>query len=366
MTTPSGTETAPSADPGAAVPGAPMKPVSGDPVVSPGTTGELKPLRATTMMQWQKVLIISIILAAALGLFRYLGVRFMPFVADFHGGLLGGMAWLVSALLALPYYSLTVPGLTMWVTLDPFAKTYSIYPAGFHFKLFWETVQHKVDLQKEEKLESKKPDGGFETYTTSDGVLMSVQWVVIMRPNPEYILNYISWRPEAIRAVINGEVNLFFSDYFAKKNVNDIIQKKAELSKELAKLFEEEETSKLEMRYGVRVSNPQLYDADLDPEAQKAMATKSRTRFIKEAALDLKKEKRKGGEKGEGKEIDIKEALDTVLLINDNAQKQIVDVHVTGLENLQNLALTGIPGIGRRGKKGKGGKPEEKPKSEEE
>lgn len=265
----------------------------------------------------------------------------------------GWLFWLITLGLTIQLFLFNVSPLSAWIALNVFTGTLRPFFQGFRVRYPWESRERQfdVDLRKEGQISSEGADGKHENYQTHDGVVLTVKWGFIMKPSEGYILNYVKFQPSETASQLRRYVHEFFAHTVSVNSAIDILKGRRELSTTAANLFGGEGVlSKMEIDYGVRVTNPILHDADYDEETRNFRSGIVKAESLKEAVGKLR----------EGAEADISypEALRTTLLSLDKIERSDFNINIEakGLNNLRDISIGAVPGAVPPPKKGPAGK----------
>jgi regulator of protease activity HflC (stomatin/prohibitin superfamily) len=205
------------------------------------------------------------------------------------------------------------------ILLNAFSKKSRAVFEGFYFRLPWEQVSYKIDL------EATIDSNINETFTTNDGKL-SVTASIMSKPNPGIgeketerslrMVKYVRFSKDAQKGMQEAEAKKIMREVFKNKSSKDGKDLKSD---QILKLTDFKE---LEDLLSVKVLKCPVTDIDYDKEVQNA-----RDAVAKAQALgDMKKALVKSGYTN-----DEAKAIAPLLDKDINLKKQINDVNFNGL-----------------------------------
>lgn len=152
-------------------------------------------------------------------------------------------------------------------------------------------------------------------YEVKDSILYG-SWAAVISPLRGELYNFVLKTPQVGALVVMAEIDLVISDYLATKNASEVLHDKKQISKLMADLFGEgNSVSPMEKTYGIKVSNPRLFDLNLGKKSQGATERLWETKKFLESMKELEEEI-----------TDPNKRSNAVLLANGLIQKSIHEI----------------------------------------
>lgn len=177
---------------------------------------------------------------------------------------------------------------TARLSMNPFNEKTKEHHAGFSWKWFWCKFQGGLidmrstiivtsggllvmDWEKfiNEEIHKKISP---KIYETKDSVLYG-SWAAPIRPARGYLRNFLFKTPTVGALMTMSQIDLQLSDYLAKKETEDALGEKRNISIMIGNFFggnDDAVSSEHEENYGIVVGNPQLFDLNFGKKSQDA------------------------------------------------------------------------------------------------
>ncbi|MCR4334229.1 MAG: hypothetical protein NUV47_00665 [Patescibacteria group bacterium] len=232
----------------------------------------------TNLMIWILSFVITVSLATLI-------------IPSVGGAIIGAIIWLIVFSKTFKHFVVSVGNNEGWVIFDPLFNMQHELSSGWCCKFFWEKFYEKIDMRKKILVENNP----CEIYPTINGVTIKIKWIIRLQPLKGYLINFTSFHQKNVETQLRSKIKAFLNGYITTRSDDEIIGGKnknpnkgfEELHKAFELLFNEKKINDWKKECGIWTGIPDLYDADRDVEAQKALATKQLALALEETAKAL-------------------------------------------------------------------------------
>ena len=214
------------------------------------------------------------------------------------------------------HFIVSVPEVTILLTINLVNGKLKEYNSGLHFKYPWEQIKNKNYLVMEMVSKSHQED-----FAARDGPNVNVKWSYRYKPNKGMMKTYLETSDSVIDTGIQDIVSGFLSAIIAKMDAVDAREKITEIQKKIKNSFEKTGRYKktIEKSYGIDFLELSIADVEYEDRVQKARATGHIAQTLKATAKTIQ---------GRNKNSDItdKEAYNTALVIDGKIEKKEISI----------------------------------------